>query len=251
MPLLSSRSSIVPRRPLVVGVLTGRRDIAGQLRRATSPLIDLVEVRLDTFAGARGPDGRHFSAGLLHRVKKATRKPILLTLRSHTESASPVPAAQRMDDARREALIVPLLPAVAMVDVEARRPHFAARVTSVARRLGVAVIHSYHDFKSPSSAAQLNRWCERSRRAGADMFKAAVTPRDAKDLARFLAWGARVEKIGRVLIGMGAAGAPSRTLGFSFGSALTYGHLGSSAAPGQMPAAELGRAVRAIYGGGK
>ncbi len=251
MPLPSSRSSIVLRRPLVVGVLTGGRDLAGQLRRAASPLVDLVEVRLDTFRAVYGPDGRHFSAELLHRVKRATRKPILLTLRSPTERSAPARATERMDDARRESLVVPLLPVVAMVDVEVRRARYAGRVTAVARRAGVVVIHSFHDFKTPSSPARLDRWCATARRGGADIFKAAVTPRHGKDLAKFLEWGVRVEKIGRVLIGMGAAGAPSRTLGFTFGSALTYGHLGASTAPGQMAAADLGRAVRAIYGGGK
>jgi len=252
MPFLHTRSSLLRHRPLVVGVLTGSRDVPGQLRRAASPLVDLVEVRLDSFRKAHGPDGLRFSAELIQRVKKASRKPILLTLRSHTETDPDKSGAAgrrgHMDDARREALLVPLLPTVAMVDVEARRARFARRVTSVARRLGVGVIHSFHDFKTPSSPAKLDRWCARARRAGADIFKAAVTPRDGRDLSKFLVWGTRVQRIGRVLIGMGAAGAPSRTMGFTFGSLLTYGHLGASTAPGQMPAAELGRAIRAIYG---
>jgi 3-dehydroquinate dehydratase len=50
---------------------------------------------------------------------------------------------------------------------------------------------------------------------------------------------------------MGAPAAISRTVGFTFGSILTYGHLGATAAPGQTPAPELGKAVRQIYGGGK
>jgi 3-dehydroquinate dehydratase-1 len=251
MPLLQSRSSILRRRPLVVGTLTGRRDVAGQIRRASSPLIDVVEIRLDTFREIFTPSARAFSVALVHRVGRLSAKPLLLTLRSHTERGSAAPARERLGDARREALLLPLLPAAALVDVEVRRRPFARRLTAVARRLGVGVIHSFHDFKSAPKPGVLDRWCAEARRGGADIFKAAVTPKDGKALAAFLAWGLRVEKMRCVLIGMGAAGAPSRTMGFSFGSILTFGHLGSPAAPGQMPAAELARAVRAIYGGKK
>lgn len=248
---LDRRASVLKRRPLVVGTLTGRRDVAGQLRAAASRFIDVVEIRLDTFSQVHSASGRVFAGGILDRVRRRCRKPILLTLRSHAERGVSIPARERLDDRRREALLAPLLPGAALVDVEARSRAFARRITAMARRLGVGVIHSFHDFKTLSQPKVLDRWCAEARRGGADIFKAAVTPRDGEELARFLRWGMGVRRIRPVLIGMGAAGAPSRTVGFSFGSVLTYGHLGVSAAPGQLPAAELGRAVRAIYGDGK
>jgi 3-dehydroquinate dehydratase-1 len=248
---LDTRSAILRRRPLVVGTLTGRLGLPDQMRRAASPLIDIVEVRLDTFRQIESDAARPFAASLLQRVRRATRKPVLLTLRSHTESGGAVPAGRRWDDARREAVLVPLLPQAALVDVEARRRTFARRVGAMARRLGVNVIHSFHDFRRSGDPRVLDRWCAEARRSKADLFKAAVTPRDGAELAEFLSWGTQVRGIRPVLIGMGAAGAPSRTMGFSFGSVLTFGHLGAAAAPGQIPAAELGRAVRAIYGAGR
>ena len=246
---LDTRASLLGRRPLVVGTLTGRLSLADQLRRASSPLVDLVEVRLDTFREIITPSARTFALALLERIRRVTRRPLLLTLRSFTEAGTAVAARRRLSDDRREALLVPLLPHAALVDVEVRRRAFARRITSVARRLGVNVIQSYHDFRKAESPRVLDRWCDAARRGKADIFKAAVTPADGPELGAFLSWGARVRGIRPVLIGMGAAGAPSRTLGFSFGSVLTFGHLGAEAAPGQLPAAELGRAVRVIYGG--
>lgn len=248
---LESRSSVLRRRPLVVGTLSGHVKLADQIRRAASPLIDVVEVRLDTFREIDSDSARTFAASLLRRVRRGTRKPVLLTLRSDTENGAVIPRGRRWDDARRESLLVPLLPLAALIDVEARRRRFARRMGARARRLGVNVIHSFHDFRRSGDPRVLERWCGEARRARADIFKAAVTPRDGAELAAFLSWGLRVRGIRPVLIGMGAAGGPSRTMGFSFGSVLTFGHLGAAAAPGQIPASELGRAVRTIYGAGR
>ncbi|MBV9080403.1 MAG: type I 3-dehydroquinate dehydratase [Elusimicrobia bacterium] len=242
------RRSILRHRPLVVGTLTGRGSLDAQLRRGASPFVDVIELRLDTFSDVRRPLARVFAAELLARIRRKTHKPVLLTLRSHTEQPAAARGARRLTDDEREKLIVPLLTAVQLVDVEARRRTFAARVTALARRMGVSVIHSYHDFRGAGRRAELDRLVHAARRQRADVFKAAVTPRTERELDDLFRWGLGLEGIGRVLIGMGPHGAPSRTIGFTFGSLLTYGHLGTSAAPGQWPAAELGRAVRDIYG---
>jgi 3-dehydroquinate dehydratase I len=132
--------------------------------------------------------------------------------------------------------------------VEARHGRFARRLGALARRLGVAVIQSYHDFKSAGRPSDLSRL---SRQTEADILKIAVTPKNAGELSRFLSWGLSLEKIRRVLIAMGPEGTPSRTLAWSFGSVLAYGHLGVSAAPGQLSAVDTARAIRSIYGGRK
>jgi 3-dehydroquinate dehydratase-1 len=246
---LSSRSSVLRARPLVVGTLTGHGDLRGQLRRAASPLVDVVEVRLDTFPALYRGRPHGFSLDLLQDVTRRCRKPILLTLRHAGERGTPARRNERLSDAAREAIVAPLLPLVRLVDVEARRRGYARRVSALARRLGVVSIHSYHDFRR-ADVRGLDRWAARARAGGADLFKVAVTPATETELEAFLRWG-RALPGRKVLIGMGAAGAPSRTLGFTFGSLLTYGHLGRAAAPGQMSAAELGRAIRSIYGRGR
>lgn len=244
---LASRSAVLQTRPLVAATLTGRADVAGQLRRAASPLIDLVEVRLDTFPAVYRSHAHGFSLDLLQRVRATTRKPVLLTLRAASERGAPAPASERLGDAAREAIVAPLLPMAALVDVEVRRERYARRVTALARRLGVGAVHSYHDFRG-ARLAGLDVLAARARAAGAELFKVAVTPSKEGDVEAFLRWG-RSLQIPSVLIAMGAAGAISRTIGFTFGSVLTFGHLGRAAAPGQIAAAELGRSVRAIYAG--
>jgi 3-dehydroquinate dehydratase-1 len=248
MSFLATRASLLRRRPLVVGTLTGGVDLSAQLRRAASPFVDIVEVRLDTFPAIHRAGAETFAADLLRTVRRRTKKPVLLTLRSHTESGQSVSAAERLSDPARETLLRPLIPLVAMLDVEVRRGAFARRMSAVARRAGVDSIQSFHNFKS-ARINGLNRWVTRARAQGADVFKIAVTPKRDGELEAFLKWGMSL-KMPRVLIGMGAASVVSRTVGFTFGSLLTYGHLGRSAAPGQMAAADLGRAVRRIYSGG-
>ena len=245
---LQSRASLLRRRPIIVGTLTGRRDVSGQLRRAASPLIDVIEVRLDTFAAVYGPGPIAAALEIFQRVKKACRKPILLTLRSHTERGDGAPPSERMADGRRAEIVAPLLSSVALVDVELRRPRYARRVARLARRRGVTVIGSWHDFRSGGRRADVLRGSRLARRIGADVFKVAVTPESPSRLSDLFSWAEDIEGIPVALIGMGASAAVSRVIGFSFGSVLAYGRLGASAAPGQPPAAELARAVRAVYG---
>ncbi len=246
---LQSRSKVLRRRPLVVGTLTGQASLNAQLTRARSPYIDVVELRLDTFTAVHKEGAKAFALALMHRVRKVTRKPVLLTFRSHTESGTAVRAEFRAGDSLRESVVAPLLPLAALVDVEARRVSYAARVGAVARRLGVGVIHSYHDFKGARLAGP-RLWAARAAKKGADVFKVALSPKTDRELDAFLGWGLSLDGP-RVLIGMGPEAAMTRQTGFTFGSILTYGHLGRSAAPGQVAAADLGRRIRLIYGAKK
>ena len=80
-----------------------------------------------------------------------------------------------------------------------------------------------------------------------DIFKVAVTPLSEENTMEFLYKGYHLPSENKVLIGMGKAGQVSRFIGFSFGSILTYGHLGQSAAPGQVAVADLAKSLRQIY----
>jgi 3-dehydroquinate dehydratase-1 len=247
-PFLPKFRSVLRRRPLVVGTLVGTADRDAQLTRAASPAVDILEVRLDSFRElfSPGDDALRWARLFLARARERTKKPLLLTLRAKAE-AGPGPVLGTFSDARRLALLEGLLPAAALVDVEARHFTPIRAFTRRAKRRGVSVIHSFHDFNGPSTPARLRRWSAAAGRLGADFFKAAVMPRKPEDVESFLSAGLALPGPTPVLIAMGPLGEVSRFIGYSFGSALTFGHLGTAAAPGQVPVERLGAAVRVLY----
>lgn len=236
-------------RPLVVGTLTGEGSLPSQIKKAKSPFVDIVEVRLDTFPWIHAPFSVSTpkSQNLLTHIRKATKKPLLLTLRSFTECGKAVPEKFRLSDEQRMTILARLLSSCDMIDVEIRRWPFAKVATALAHRHDLSVIHSYHQFSGRFRATDAAKWAKKSNQIKGDIVKIAITPKTNEDLEDFLTWGMALNNPARILIGMGKVGLPSRLLGFSFGSVMTYGHLGRSAAPGQWPADVLGKTVQKLY----
>ncbi len=236
-------------RPLVVGTLTAAAPLTGQLKLATSAGVDVIELRLDSFLRRPMPHQRVQELGryLIRAIKARAKLPVLLTLRAADESG-PARPRSKMDDRRRAEILARLLPSVEMVDVEIRHAEFARRVTVIGHIHGAHVIHSAHDFKGPGNLNALTKLAALSMKLKGDIFKVAVSPRDNNDLEKFLMWGRSLPNKQKVLIGMGPVGLVSRVAAFSFGSVLTYGHLGRSAAPGQMPVAQLVKSIKGVYG---
>jgi 3-dehydroquinate dehydratase-1 len=126
----------------------------------------------------------------------------------------------------------------ALVDVElATSPALAGRVTAAARRGGVAVIRSWHDFSSTPSPAALAGTLRVMQEAGADVAKVAVTPQTPEDVLTLLAAGVEARRtflaIPAILMSMGPLGGVSRFAGY-FGSDLTFAVGVQASAPGQM-----------------
>lgn len=236
-------------RPLVVGTLTAASPIEPQLRAAAAARIDVVELRLDSFLKKSQPHQRvqEYGRNLIGEIKSRTGIPVLLTLRASDEGGAFHPN-NKLDDHRRAEILARLLPSVEMIDVEIRHVEFARKMTVIGHIHGVQVIHSMHDFNGPGNLRAFDRAAALSRRFKGDVFKVAVSPRDYNELDKFLYWGRTLENKRKVLIGMGAVGLVSRVAAFSFGSEMTYGHLGRSAAPGQLPVKALMRSVKEVYG---
>jgi len=246
---LSRQEKLLATRPLVVGTLLNHGKIAEQFAAARRSGIDLLELRLDTFPQAQGPFQKTYEFGrsLLREIKEKLHLPVLLTLRAHDERG-PHPTRETLSDAHRAEIMARLLPSVDMVDVELRHAPFAKRMTVVAHIHGVDVIHSAHNFSGIWTKSQMARFCAASRGMKGDVLKLAMMPASNDQLESFLGTGKNLSCPKKVLIGMGKLGEPSRLFGFSFGSVLTYGHLGRSAAPGQIPAGDLVKAVKTLYG---
>ena len=231
-----------------MGTLTSTSPLASQIAIAKSSGIDIVEVRLDGFSNIRGPFQcvQEFGRNLLREIKTKTKLPVLLTFRSADEGGGH--SKSTVNDAKRAEILARLLPSVEMVDVEIRHREFARRMTVIGHIHSVDVIHSLHNFSNPGRQATMERWAAVSEQLKGDVFKVAVMARSNDDLEAFLNWGRTLRNKRKILIGMGSAGLMSRVAGHFFGSILTYGHLGRSAAPGQMVARDLVRSVRDVYG---
>ena len=238
--------------------LRGREVGAGRFRLIITPLVgrtpaaieveleaivpkrpDMLEWRIDFFEGIAD---RALVQATAHSIRRAAGPvPLLLTRRNVTEGGQPVPLAEQD--------VVELLAAaceaqcVDLIDYELSNPASdMARLRTVAAAHGVALVASYHNFeRTPDLDTLVDRFAEAARR-GADVAKVAVMPQDPQDVLTLLAATYRASQsveLPLISMSMGGLGAPSRAVGWMYGSAATFAVGKSSSAPGQMSIDEL------------
>lgn len=225
-------------------VAADRQTLLEQAARLGALQPDCIEWRAD-FCEDLEPDE---VPGLLAAVAAASGCPLIFTNRLHAEGGRRSQAEDRRA-AILEAAAGTGLPA--MVDVEmATPPSLAQRVAATARRSGVAVIRSWHDFSATPPRDALLATLRAMLDAGADVAKVAVTPRVPEDVLALLGAGLEARRtfldIPGILMSMGALGAVSR-FGGHFGSDLTFAVGVQASAPGQM-ALDLVRGVLRALG---
>lgn len=213
---------------------------AAAARDLPAGVADVVELRLDHLTGAAADPGVVRAAVTAVRAALPADVPLLATFRSAREGG-----AQPADDAAYVAVadaVVACGPDAAdALDVELATPG-AADVVARAQAAGLAVVVSFHDFDRTPTAAQIVDVLTRQRALGADVCKVAVMPRDADDvLALLTATRAFARGADRpvVTMAMGATGLVTRLAGGVFGSAMTFGSVGTASAPGQVDARRL------------
>lgn len=185
---------------------------------AAGLVADIVELRLD---GVKDLD--------VERALQGRRAPVIVTCRPTWEGG-------RFDggeDARRQVLEQALAAGADYVDVEWKAlRQGGARLDDFVQANRSRIVLSSHDFTGVPAAL-----CARAaamRATGAAVIKVAVT---AARLSDTLPLRDLAKHGDAVVIGMGAAGVPSRLLATRFGSRWTYG--GNGVAPGQIPAARM------------
>ena len=220
--------------PLVVGCVASAALLRRCARQAPADC-DWVEVRLD-LTGPCGGAWPELCAAVARRGR-----PVLLTIRSAHEGGRWHGRA-----AERTALYLRGLEVAAAVDVEIESPAFGL-VAEAARRRGVALVGSFHDFRGTPGAERLAAIEARGRALGADVVKIAAQVRNAADLARLFALPA-LAKGPICVLGMGSKGAISRVALPAAGSCLAYGALAGATAPGQLRCRDLAKEL-ARWGG--
>lgn len=223
------------RRPWVAAALTDPSRLLEQARRAARDGADLLEVRVDAFPKILL--NVEVLSSMLGAVRRGVRRPLLLTLRLKAEGGF-----WPWKDKDRLAFYRGLLPVVDAVDVEGASP-LAGAVVRAARKAGRWSVLSHHDFKRTPADAALRRIADRFARSGADVLKVAAMPRTAADVDRLMGFCGKSEGR-RAFIAMGALGRRTRLNPAKWGSCLTYGFVGKSAAPGQVPVRVLAKKLR-------
>lgn len=222
-------------RPKVAAVITGGIK-SPEIKKAASLGADLLEIRVDTFASL--DDGRLLAS--FEKLKKFSRLPILLTIRSEREGGK-----AELADRERARLFESLIPFADLVDIELGSGRILKTVVDSAKKNKKKVIVSHHDFKGTPGDKKLKKITSLARESGADIVKVASMVNSPGDLRRL---GALLCSEGpMIVIGMGPLGRASRVFFPMIGSLMTYGSTTKSTAPGQMSLREL-RAELGRYG---
>lgn len=218
---------------------------AGRIMRTPA---DLVEWRADYFRRVEEK-----SAVLSAARKLAARlegKPVLFTFRTSAEGGERELAPEKYLRLYENVIRSGCVDAV---DIEySLERSVTRRLIDLARRHGVAVILSYHDFAATPSEGEIVSRLETMKYMGADIAKIAVMPQNSRDVLSLLAASQRMKEGGQIpviCISMGADGVISRISGEIFGSAVTFASAGKESAPGQLDADEADRFLRSLHRG--
>ena len=184
---------------------------------------DMIELRLDLLSGGE-------PLQTIKAVRKATAKPIIATARLRTEGGM-----FQGSERERVDLLIKAACYADYVDVEL----LADQRDDAIARINKPVIVSYHDFLGMPADLQLAGIYQEMKKAKAAIAKIAVTPQTLQDNLRILQFLLDAENMPLCMIAMGRMGRHLRAVAPLYGSALTYGFITQSTAPGQMSLTEL------------
>lgn len=224
---------------------TGPDELRAQVDALAGHHADVVEWRVDHFGRLSDTAGVLATGRALAEQLSGT--PLLFTCRTRAEGGEAT-----IDDEAYGELNVAVIESgtVDLVDVEYRRERAVVeRILAAARSHGVPVIASNHDFSGTPPKEEILARLRAMQRMGADICKIAVMPHSASDVLTLLDATRTMheEHADRPLItmSMGGLGVVSRLTGQLFGSAASFGMVGTPSAPGQLDADDL-RGVMAL-----
>ena len=208
---------------------------------------DLLEWRIDAYAHAQDIDD---SLDTLSELRKQIDDtPLIFTCRTDSEGG-----LNKLASDQRQCLLTEAIKTgnLDIVDVELRNDaDFVQPILETARRFGVRVILSYHNFETTPGEAFILKMLLKAQDLGADIAKVAVMPKEYQDVLTLLnaTLKARQQglKIPAITMSMGPQGRLSRIAGGLFGSDITFACGNSPSAPGQIPIEELRQAMTALY----
>jgi 3-dehydroquinate dehydratase-1 len=213
------------RSAVLVGTIHDAQSLRHARRLAALPAPpDWLEIRLDAVV----PPAEAWPL--------LSTRPLLLTVRDAAEGGR-----RRLHLDERERLFIEFLPRASYLDLEIASLPKLPKVLAAARRAGVGLVASFHDFDDTPTVRKLSALAGKADAAGAEVFKIATTVNDSVALARLLEFIGTERRLPVAVMGMGKLGRLSRLALAAAGSILNYVSLGSAAAPGQWPAEQFRR----------
>ena len=234
--------------PAIAVPLTAKekRGLLEEARAAREAGADLVEWRADSY-GDRSSESILKTLSALAEVLEP--HPLIFTLRTKAEGGSLLELSWK--DYADLNLLAAKSGMVDFVDVEVLRGNKkAAKLISEIQAEGVRAIASSHDFTQVPEDEVLLERLKALLASGADILKMAVMPSSLSDTHRFMEVIREFSKdclVPIIAMAMGEMGQESRIYGERFGSCLTFGIVGASSAPGQLPVGELKEKLSQVH----
>lgn len=224
-------------------VATEQAAIIEQAKTVLAAQPDVIEWRIDFLASVLDPEKLKTAALDLRQTLGET--PLLTTFRTAKEGGNLAVDDETYFQIVRLVVENELTTAI---DVELFHPKEGVmRIIKLAHDHGIKVIMSSHDFKQTPTDCEIYYRLHKMADLGADVAKIAVMPQNPADVLTLLlsATHQANEKLGLPLItmAMGDLGKVTRIAGAVFGSALTFGTVGTASAPGQLSIADLRQAL--------
>lgn len=220
-------------------------EILKQARAIAESSADLVEWRVDWYESAFDIEKVKLTLEELRKVLKDL--PLLFTFRTKAEGGEKEIAYEQYEELLHQIADTKL---VDMIDVEAYIDKDVAKLVAELKEREVIVVGSNHDFyKTPSKEEIIRRLCH-MQDIGADILKMAVMPQKQSDVATLM--DATKEMVSGyaqhpvVTMSMSEMGIISRLEGQLFGSAVTFGALKKTSAPGQINVEKLKKGLEKV-----
>jgi 3-dehydroquinate dehydratase-1 len=235
-------------KPTICTPLTGKNtdELIAELHNIIPKKPDLIEWRADFYDQIDQFDQVILTAQEIS--KNCSGIPMLFTIRSHKEGGQSIPLTEEG--------IVELLSSicqtdfVSMIDFEAsNKPEHIKQLREVSSNHQKKLILSYHNFEYTPDKSELLDRLRVAKSYGADVAKAAVMPKDEKDVLALLEVTKDAQdelNIPIITMSMGGLGAISRMLGWMYGSAVTFAVGEKSSAPGQIPIENLREIIELV-----
>ena len=209
---------------------------------------DLLEWRIDGYRHVRDINN---SLDTLAELRiQFCDTPLVFTCRIHSEGGLKKLACDQRQHLLTEAMASGNLD---IVDIELHNDaDFVKSIMETARKFGVRVVLSYHNFEMTPDETFIFDTLLKARDLGADIAKVAVMPKGYHDVLTLLSATLKARKQGlkipAITMSMGPQGRLTRLAGGLFGSDITFAGATIPTAPGQMPIEILRKGMAALYG---
>lgn len=236
-------------QPMICTPLIGqtKEELFHEVEVLTEKKPDVIEWRADFFHQLHDKD--QVIETLKGMVEKAKGIPFLFTIRSEKEGGERI----SLSESEKVSLLAELCSTqlVAALDYELMHDvTHIQQVSQAAKRHGVTLIVSYHDFDRTPEVDRLVQLFVNAESVGADIAKIAVMPHSYDDALTLLSATSHAKKqlsIPVISMAMAEYGAFTRMIGGLFGSVMTFAVGKESSAPGQVAIQDLNNVLSIVF----